>query len=108
MVVKIVQIAVRIALMITLQFFFASSLITFYFLFFTFKSEAPLRGLLLRLWNWVLNHELEVALRAESTRLELSLASHGVGGLGVLRGEDTLSVLDVLLDREVLLSESSR
>ena len=99
--------------MITLQFFFACSDITFtfYFLFFTFKSEAPLRGLLLRLWillNWILDHEVEVTLRAESTRLELSLASYGVGGLGVLRGEDTLRVLDVLLDREVLLSESSR
>ena len=45
-----------------------------------FKSEAPLRGLLLRLWNWVLDHELEVALRAESTRLKLrALASHGIG-----------------------------
>jgi len=60
----------------------------------------------LSLRNWVLDHELEVTLRAESTRLKLRALASTV--TGVLRSEDTLSVLDVLLDREVLLSESSR
>ena len=63
-------------------------------------------GLLLRLWNRVLDHELEVALSSESARLKLRALASTI--TGVLRSEDTLSVLDVLLDGEVSLSEGTR